>query len=53
MTLNRIKLGRAVTFVKYLARVFSLIFIPKSLTWNSNTFQLANSVNLAKFQGGK
>ena len=30
MTLNRVKLGRAVTCMKYLANVVSLIFLPKT-----------------------
>ena len=34
MTLNHVKLGRAVTFMKYLAKVFYLIFQPKALIWN-------------------
>ena len=34
MTLNSVKLGRVVTFMKYLARVFSLIFLAKTLIWN-------------------
>ena len=29
-----VKLGRAVTFMKYLATVVSLIFLPKTLIWN-------------------
>ena len=31
MTLNRVKLGYAVTFIKYLASVVSLIFLPETL----------------------
>ena len=31
MALNRLKLGRAVTFLKYLAGVVSLIYLPKIL----------------------
>ena len=34
MTLNRAKLGRAVTFMKYLASVVSLIFLAETLIWN-------------------
>ena len=41
MTLNRLKLGGAVTFMKYIAGVVSLIFLPKTLVWNKITF-LAN-----------
>ena len=45
-TLNRVKLGRAVTFMKYLASVVSLIFLPKTLIWNKITFRASNSLNL-------
>ena len=38
MTLNRVKLGRAVTFIKYLASVVSLIFLALTLIWNKITF---------------
>ena len=31
MTLNRVKLWRAVTFMEYLASVVSLMFLPKTL----------------------
>ena len=48
MTVNRIKLGRAVTFMKYLASVVSLIFLPKTLIWNKITFWLSNLLNLAE-----
>ena len=48
MTLNRVKLGRAVTFSKYLASVISLIFLTKNLIWNKITFWLSNSLNLAE-----
>ena len=47
MTLNRVKLGRAVTFMKYLAGVVSLIFLRKTLISNKITFFLSNSLNLA------
>ena len=47
MTLNRVKLGRAVTFMKYLARVVSLIFLRKILISNKITFRLSDSLNLA------
>ena len=36
MSLNRVKLGRAVTFMKCLTSVVSLIFLPKTLIWNKN-----------------
>ena len=38
MTLNRVKLGPAVTFIKYLANVVSLIFLAFTLIWNKITF---------------
>ena len=48
MTLNRVKLGRAVTFMKYLASVVSLIFLVKTLIWNKFTYPASNSLNLAE-----
>ena len=48
MTLNRVKLGCGITFMKYLASVDSLIFIPKTLIWNKTTFWLSNLLNLAE-----
>ena len=45
MTLNRV--GHAVTFMKYLASLVSLIFLTKSLIWNKITFWLLNLLNLA------
>ena len=49
MTLNRVKLGRAVTFMKYLAGVVSLIFLQKTLIWNKIKFPpVLNSLNLAE-----
>ena len=38
MTLNRVKLGLAVPFIKYLANVISLIFVALTLIWNKTTF---------------
>ena len=38
MILNRKKLGRAVTFMKYLTSAVSLIFLPKTFNWNKITF---------------
>ena len=38
MSLNRVKLGRAVTFIKHLASVVSLIFLALTLIWNKITF---------------
>ena len=48
MTLNRVKLGRAVTFMKYPVSVVSLIFLAKALIWNKITFSASNSLNLAE-----
>ena len=48
MTLNCTKLGLAVTLMKYLSSVISLIFLPKTLIWNKITFRSSNSLNLAK-----
>ena len=47
MTLNRVKLGRTVTLMKYLVNTVSLMFLPKTLIWNKITFRLSNSLNLA------
>ena len=46
MTLNRVKLGRTVTFMRYRAGIVSLIFLPKTLNWNKVTFLASNSLNL-------
>ena len=48
MTLNRVKLGRVVTFMKYLAGVDSLIFLTKTLIWNKITFPSLNLLNFAQ-----
>ena len=48
MTLNHVKLGHAVAFMKYLAKVISLIFLPKNLIWNKITLPESNSLNFAK-----
>ena len=48
MTLNCVKLGHAVTFMKHLASVVSLIFITKTLTWNRITYRASNSLNFAE-----
>ena len=45
---NRVKLGRAVTFMKYLASVVSLIFFPKTLIWNKITFPVSNLLNFVE-----
>ena len=48
MTLYRVKVGRAVTFMKYLASVVSLIFLAKSLISNKITLPTSNLLNLAE-----
>ena len=48
MSLNRIKLGSAVTFIKYLASVVSLIFLASTLIWNKITLLAENPLNLAQ-----
>ena len=48
MTLSRVKLGHAVTFMKYLASVVSLIFLPKTLIWNKVAFTASNLLNFAE-----
>ena len=48
MTLNRVKLGRAVTVMKYLASVVSLIFLALTLFWIKITFPASNSLTLAE-----
>ena len=48
MTLNRVKRGRAVTFMKYLASVVSLIFLAKTVIWNKIKFPASNLLNLAE-----
>ena len=48
MTLNRVKLGHAVTFMIYLASVVSLIFLIKFLICYKVRFLLSNSLNLVE-----
>ena len=48
MTLNRIKLGRAFDFKKYLAGISSLIFLPKTLIWEKFMFWISNSLSLVE-----
>ena len=48
MILNRVKLGLEVTFMKYLASVVSLIFLPKTLIWNKITFPVSKSLSFAE-----
>ena len=38
MTLNRVKLGRAATSMRYSASVVSLIFLPNTIFWNKSRF---------------
>ena len=45
---NRLKLWSSVTFMKYIASVFSLIFLPKTLIWNKITFPASDSLNFAE-----
>ena len=53
MTLNRVKLSRAVTFMKYLASVVSLIFLPKTLIWNKIKFKASNPLNFPELVENK
>ena len=48
MTLNPLKLGCAVNFMKCYASVVSLIFLAKTLIWNKITFPASNSLNLVE-----
>ena len=48
MNLNHLKLGRKVTFMKYLLSVVSLIFPAKTLIWNKITFPASNLQNFAE-----
>ena len=48
MTLNRVKLARAVTFMKYLASAVPFIFLAKTLICNKVTFPALNSLNIAE-----
>ena len=48
MTLDRVKLGRAVTFMKYLASLVSLIFLAKTLIRNKITFPASNLQNFVE-----
>ena len=47
MTLNNVKLGHVVTFMKYLASAVSLAYLPKNLIWNKSMFPTLNLMNLA------
>ena len=48
ITLNRVKLGCAVTFTKYFTSVVSIVILPKSLIWNKTMFPTSNLLNLAE-----
>ena len=48
MTLNRVKLGLAVTFIKYFTDAVSLILLTKTSNWNEVKFMASNSLNLAE-----
>ena len=48
MTVNCLKLGPAVSFMKYLASVLSLIFLAKTLIWNKINFPTLNLMDLAE-----
>ena len=48
MTVNRAEIGHEVTFMKCLASVVSLIFLPKTLILKKITFHLSNSLNLVE-----
>ena len=47
MTVNRLKLRLAVSFMKYLASVLSLIILAKTLIWNKINFPTLNLMDLA------
>ena len=47
MTLNRVKLERAVTFMTYLGSVAPLIFLAKASIWNKIKLPPSNLLNLA------
>ena len=48
MSLNRVKLERAVIFMIYLAGIVPLIFLAKNSVWNKIMFPTSNSLNLAE-----
>ena len=45
---NCVKVGREVTFMKYLASVVTLIFLLKTLIWNKITFPVSDLLNFAE-----
>ena len=48
ITLNPVKLGHAVTFMKYLASAISLLFLAKTFIWNQIMFPASNSLTLVE-----
>ena len=48
MTLNRVKLGSAVTYMKYFASVVSLIFLAKTVILNKIKFAASNLLILVE-----
>ena len=48
MTLNYVKLERAVTFMKYLASIVRLVSLAETLVWNKFTFLTSNLLNFAE-----
>ena len=48
MTLNRVKPGCTVTFMKYFASVVSLMVLQKTLNWNKIMFSASILKNLAE-----
>ena len=53
MTLNRVKLGRPVTFMKYFAILVFLIFLQETLIWNKVTFTASHWSNFAELVGNE
>ena len=41
------KPSHAVTCMKYLSSIISIIFLPETLTWNKITFRVSNLLNLS------
>ena len=46
MTINRVKLGSAVTFMKCLLAWYLLVILAKTFTWNKTMFPASNSLHL-------
>lgn len=46
--LNHVKIGRIVTFIKYLASVFYLIILPKTLIWIKMVILGSNILKLSE-----